>query len=169
MRPPILYAVAVGLALVLAGCNSQNAERPPTGQKGPVVAERPAAPRLPATHPSVSAPTDPASSITGRIALAPELAEKASPEAVLFVVARRPGQRIPAGVARLQDVTFPVQYTIRFPSGMNELVEGVELSARLDKDGSVGPPQPGDLEGAYLKNPVSVGENHADFILDKLH
>ncbi|MFQ5892979.1 MAG: hypothetical protein ACE5H5_01570 [Nitrospinota bacterium] len=167
MRRPFLCAGAVGLAVVLAGCNTQNAEPPPTGQKLPAVAERPAAPHAPTTPPPGPAPIGTTASITGRIALAPELAEKASPESVLFVIARRPGVRLPVAVERLQGVTFPVSYTLRFSSGGFE--DGVELSARLDRDGFAGPLQPGDLEGVYPTNPASVGEKHADIVLDTLH
>ena len=79
---------------------------------------------------------------------------------------------MPVAVVRLEGPTFPHSYTIgpqhmMIPSGRFE--GEVEISARLDGDGLVGPAQPGDLEGSYPNNPVSVGEGHVDFQLDKLY
>ncbi|MFQ5894117.1 MAG: hypothetical protein ACE5H5_07360 [Nitrospinota bacterium] len=170
MRPPILGALALGLACVLAGCNTQNADPPPKRAQAPATQERPAVPRpsgeLPPGHP----PIGQGATIHGRLSLAPGLAEKASPEAVLFIIARRPGRRAPLAVVRLQGVTFPLSYTlgpqhVMTPSGRFE--GEVEVSARLDKDGLIGPPQPGDLEGLYPRNPVSVGERGVDFTLNR--
>jgi cytochrome c-type biogenesis protein CcmH len=53
------------------------------------------------------------------------------------------------------------------------MVEGSELRgmvtvlARVDKDGQAGPPQPGDLEGQYDKNPTLVGAKDIEIQINK--
>ncbi len=170
MRSLVLWALAFGFVAVLAGCNTQNAEPPPKPGQAP--AERPAEPLAPGELPPGHPPIGQGSTITGRISLAPGLAEKASAEAVLFVIARRSGVRPPVAVVRLQGVPFPVSYAIgphhvMTPSGRFE--GALEISARLDRDGVAGPPEPGDLGGVYPDNPVSVGDRNIDFKLDKLY
>ena len=172
MRPAYHWALALWLALVLAGCNTQNAEPPPREIQASATTERfaesPSPLKLPPWHP----PIGKAATIEGRISLAPGLDGNTSPEAVLFIIARPSGSKMPVAVVRLEGPTFPVGYIIgpqhmMIPSGRFE--GEVEVSARLDGDGLVGPAQPGDLEGSYPNNPVSVGEGHVDFHLDKLY
>ena len=42
----------------------------------------------------------------------------------------------------------------------------VSIIARLDKDGSAGPAQPGDIEGEYAKNPTMVGAKNVEIVLN---
>jgi hypothetical protein len=41
------------------------------------------------------------------------------------------------------------------------------ISARLDKDGNPTTRQPGDLTGEYKSNPVEVGAQKVDIVIDK--
>ena len=44
----------------------------------------------------------------------------------------------------------------------------IVVSARLDKDGNPTTRQAGDLAGEYKKNPVAVGTQKVDIVIDKL-
>jgi hypothetical protein len=178
------WAAALIIGLLAIGCNTQNADPPQPEQKAagmasqempkghPPIGQMPSGQmpsgQMPSGHPTVS---EEGPTISGTISLAPELTEKASPEAVLYIIARREGDNTPVAVARLKEVTFPATYTLSRqhmmgPPGAED--QKVEVTARLDKDGFVGPPQPGDIEGSYPKNPVPMGEKNVDFKLDKI-
>lgn len=111
--------------------------------------------------------------LAGNVTLAPELADRAGKEGVLFVIVRRPqGSRRPVAVKRITNPQFPVPFTI---SDEDLMIQGaqlkgmVEVIARLDRDGSAGPPQPGDLEGAYERNPTLVGGGNIDIQINKAY
>ena len=111
--------------------------------------------------------------ITGRITLAPDLEELASKTNVLFVIVRRPdGPPRPLAVKRYDSPTFPLDYQI---TSQDQMVQGSELRgtvdviARLDRDGSAGPPQPGDLEGQYEENPATVGGENIHIQINKVY
>jgi cytochrome c-type biogenesis protein CcmH len=167
MKEYISGAAALGLVLLLVGCNTQNAEPPPPKEK-PAASKALAPGQVPVRQPPpIEGPT-----ISGTIFIDPKLAEKASPTAILYIVARPPGVRAPVAVERMVNVTFPVNYRLASqhlmgPSGPYQ--GKVEITARLDKDGFAGPPQPGDIEGTYPKNPVSFGQTRVDITLDKLY
>jgi cytochrome c-type biogenesis protein CcmH len=93
------------------------------------------------------------------------------PTDVLFIIVRRPqGLPRPIAAKRVDTPTFPVRFEI---SNEDVMVEGSELRgmvnvlARLDKDGQAGPPQPGDLEGQYEKNPTLVGARDIEIVINK--
>ena len=50
----------------------------------------------------------------------------------------------------------------------SELRGMVAVVARLDKDGSAGPAQPGDIEGEFAKNPTMVGAKNVEIVLNKV-
>ena len=111
--------------------------------------------------------------IAGRIAIDPSLATKVSPTDVLFVIARRPqGAPRPLAVKRIDTPKFPVTFEI---TNQDVMVEGSELRgmvdvvARLDKDGQAGPPQAGDLEGQFEKNPTLPGIRDIEIIINKAY
>lgn len=183
VRPSIWWAAALCTVFILAGCNSQNSEAPPPKQEAAQPAEStgkmpeghpPISMKIPEGHPAVgeSQPSvEEGPTISGTISLAPGLADKISPDAVLYVIARQEGLNAPVAVARLQGVTFPVDYALSRQHMMGSAdpsAGGLNVTARLDKDGFVGPPQPGDIEGAYTTKPVSMGDKDINFTLDKL-
>ena len=109
--------------------------------------------------------------IAGQITIDPKLADRVHPNDVLFIIVRRPqGMPRPIAVKRVEAPTFPVQFQI---SNEDVMVEGselrgmVEVLARLDRDGQAGPPQVGDLEGRFHKNPTLVGAHDLQIVLDK--
>ena len=92
----------------------------------------------------------PAWSVSGTVALAAELVGRVPPDAVLFVFARVPGQRMPAAVQRFPAPRFPVAFTLQAghagePDGAAPAQ--LEVVARVSRGGMAGPPQAGDLEG----------------------
>ena len=111
--------------------------------------------------------------IAGRISIAPQFVDRVRPNDVLFIIVRRPqGMPRPIAVKRVDTPHFPVLFEI---SGADVMVEGselrgmVEVLARLDRDGQAGPPQSGDLEGRYEKNPTLVGARDIQIVLDKVY
>ena len=50
----------------------------------------------------------------------------------------------------------------------SELRGMVVVVAPLDKDGSAGPAQPGDIEGEFAKNPTMVGADNIEIVLNKV-
>lgn len=111
--------------------------------------------------------------IAGRVDIAPDLAAKVSPTDVLFVIVRRPqGMPRPIAVKRIDGPRFPVAFEITNDDVMlqgSELRGMVDVVARLDKDGRAGPPQPGDLEGQFAKNPTLVGARDIEIVIDKVY
>jgi cytochrome c-type biogenesis protein CcmH len=111
--------------------------------------------------------------IRGTISLDPKLKAKLDNTAVLFVVARSansPGGP-PLAVKRIQRPVFPVSYAL---GQENVMIAGVALggkvnvSARLDRDGNPATREPGDLAGEYKKNPVEIGSEKVDIIIDQV-
>lgn len=109
--------------------------------------------------------------VAGRVTISPELARKVAPTDVLFVIVRRPGGAPrPLAVKRIEGPTFPVSFEITNADVMvqgSELRGMVDVLARLDKDGRAGPPQPGDIEGQFEKNPTLPGGRDLTIALTK--
>jgi len=111
--------------------------------------------------------------IAGRVTIDPKLADKVAPTDVLFVIVRRPsGPPRPVAVKRIDNPHFPVPFEI---TNKDVMVQGSELKgmvnvlARLDKDGKAGPPQEGDLEGEYEKNPTLAGGTDLEIVINKAY
>jgi cytochrome c-type biogenesis protein CcmH len=109
--------------------------------------------------------------IAGQVVLDPKLTDRVRQNAVLFIIVRRPqGVPRPIAVKRVDSPRFPVAFEI---SAADVMMEGTELRgmvevlARLDRDGQAGPPQAGDLEGRFEKNPTLVGAQDVQIVLDK--
>ncbi|HJU06674.1 MAG TPA: hypothetical protein VJ692_16115 [Nitrospiraceae bacterium] len=111
--------------------------------------------------------------IAGRVTIDPQLAAKVGPTDVLFIIVRRPqGAPRPVAVKRIDGPTFPVSFEI---TNKDVMVEGAELKgmvdvlARVDKDGRAGPPQAGDLEGQFEKNPTLPGARDIEIVINKAY
>ena len=111
--------------------------------------------------------------IAGRVSIDAELASRVKPTDVLFIIVRRPqGMPRPIAVKRIDAPTFPVAFEI---TNRDVMVEGSELRgmvnvlARLDRDGQAGPPQAGDLEGQFEKNPMLVGAKDVEIVINKAY
>lgn len=113
-----------------------------------------------------------AGSITGTVTIDPSVASKMAPTDVLFVIVRRPsGPPRPIAALRIEHPTFPQPFEV---TNADVMVQGSELRgmvavlARLDKDGSAGPAQPGDIEGEFAKNPTMAGAKDVEIVLNRI-
>jgi cytochrome c-type biogenesis protein CcmH len=107
--------------------------------------------------------------LTGTVRIRPGLTGKIRPGDVLFVIARR-GPGPPLAAKRIPNPSFPVSFRL----GPEDMVmasgsfEGeVSVVARIRKGGAAGPAQPGDLEGAYERNPVKIGVAPIEIVIDR--
>lgn len=111
--------------------------------------------------------------VAGRVTLAPELADRVTGSGVLYVIVRRPqGPPRPLAVKRIESPRFPIEFTVTRDDVMiqgTQLTGMVDVVARLDKDGSAGPAQPGDMEGAFERNPTLVGGTDIEIVIDKIY
>ena len=109
--------------------------------------------------------------VAGRVTITPKLAGLVSDTDVLFVIVRRPqGSRRPIAVKRIDQPQFPVEFEVTKEDVMirsSELRGMVDVVARLDRDGSAGPPQAGDLEGQFERNPTLVGGRDIEIQINK--
>ena len=106
--------------------------------------------------------------ITGLVTVSPGMQAKVQPTDVLFIIARK-DVGPPLAVKKISNPSFPVAYAltsndVMFPG--TPFQGEVRVIARVDKDGSAGPAQPGDLEGTAAKVPARVGDRDVDVIID---
>jgi len=111
-------------------------------------------------------------SIAGTVTIDPSVVAKMASTDVLFVIVRRPsGPPRPLAALRIEHPTFPQPFEI---TNANVMIQGSELKgmvaifARLDKDGSAGPAQPGDIEGEFTKNPTMAGAKDVAIVLNRV-
>lgn len=155
--------LAAGFALLMvSGCDQHVAPLPEHG-----------GPALPVSRPMdamTPAPVGGAARLSGTITIAPELSAKLTGSEVLFVMARRSGGGPPMAVKRIQRPVFPMSYTL---SAADQMVQGqpfsgeVSVTARIDRDGSAGPPGPGDMEGMIAQ--AVIGNTGLDIVIDKAY
>ena len=141
------------------------------GIKGPVAAK--AAPKAEA-KPAKGAEAKPAAggaSVSGRVALAPAIAAKASPGDTLFILARAVnGPRIPLAVLRKQVSDLPFEFTLDDALAMSPELKlsgfpEVIVAARISKSGNA-IAQSGDLQGTSA--PVKVGAKGLSITIDSV-
>src|SRR5713226_3073227 len=114
-----------------------------------------------------------ASSIRGVVSIDPKLKAQVNSQSVLFIIARSAGSSggPPLAVKKIDHPTFPVSYSLGPDNVMipgTTLSGKISVSARLDKDGDPTTREPGNLSGEYKKNPVEVGEQKIDIVLDQV-
>ena len=110
--------------------------------------------------------------IQGIVSVDPKLKTKIDGQAVLFIIARSPdsGGGPPLAVKKVERPVFPVSYSL---GPENVMIPGVPfsgkviISARLDKDGNPLTREPGNLIGEYKKNPVEIGSQKVDIVIDQ--
>jgi len=110
---------------------------------------------------------NPGGTITGTVTLAPQLSPEVPPGGALFLIARK-GDSPPLAVKRFPNPTFPLTFSLGPEDQMlaGTPFEGeVTLLARLKRNGTAGPPAPGDLEGR-VRGPVGVGQQGVGIVLD---
>jgi len=114
-----------------------------------------------------------ASSIRGVVSIDPKLKAQVNSQSVLFIIARSASSSggPPLAVKKIDHPTFPVSYSLGPDNVMipgTTLSGKISVSARLDKDGDPTTREPGNLSGEYKKNPVEVGEQKIDIVLDQV-
>lgn len=127
--------------------------------------------------PPVARPVDDQAAFSGTIRIADHLVNRLPERATLFIIARpAPTGGPPLMVKRLPMPVFPFAYSLTEMDGMMpgqpvdfSDVGALYLTVRIDLDGSVGPPQPGDMEGTAAQNPVPVGSRDADIVIDRIY
>jgi tetratricopeptide (TPR) repeat protein len=111
--------------------------------------------------------------IQGTIDIDPRLKAMADSQAVLFIIVRTANSAAgpPLAVKKIDRPAFPLSYSL---GPENVMLQGtpfsgkVFISARLDKDGNPMTRETGNIAGEYKKNPVEVGSNKVDVVLDRL-
>ena len=102
--------------------------------------------------------------VSGTIEIDPDLLKYARASDTVFVIARPATGGPPVAVERLQGKNYPLIFKLTEKNIMihqNTLDFPLNLTVRVDKDGNAMTKDPGDLAGAYEKNPVSL---HAENI-----
>lgn len=107
----------------------------------------------------------------GTISVDAKLKSKVDARAVLFIIVHPAGSTAgpPLAVKRIEHPLFPLSYSL---GPENVMMPGLSfsgkvlVSARLDKDGNPVTKQPGDMTGEYKKNPVEVGSQNVDIVID---
>jgi cytochrome c-type biogenesis protein CcmH len=108
--------------------------------------------------------------ISGRVTLAPHLADKGSPTDTLFVFARAAeGPPMPVAITRVMKKDLPFTFRLddsNSPMPARKLSDAgtVVIVARLSKSGNA-MPQSGDLQG--MSQPVKPGVNGINVLIDR--
>jgi len=110
--------------------------------------------------------------IQGTISIEPKLKTKHQGGGILFIIARRAATQggPPLAVKRIASPVFPLSYSLGKENMMipGSSFEGkVNIVVRLDKDGDPLTREPGDLTGNYHKNPVEIGSQNVDIMLNE--
>lgn len=110
--------------------------------------------------------------IQGVITIDPKLQATHQGGGILFIIARRAATQggPPLAVKRIASPTFPLSYSL---SKENMMIPGssfagrVNIVVRLDKDGDPLTRGAGDIIGNYHKNPVEIGSQNVDIVLNE--
>lgn len=108
------------------------------------------------------------SPVRGTLRLAPELEGRVPPGATLFLIARTGQAGPPLAVKLISNPSFPLEFEIGPDDRMMQQVPfagPMQLSARLDADGSATTRQPGDLTGA-ASGTVEAGDTGVVITID---
>ncbi len=137
---------------------------------------------LPSDHPTMgeTASTQISSepgSISGTIRLSPELTTRMPKNAYLYLIAReRADGGPPYLLKRIRVPSFPYSFTMGQADVGKMFGDGIVLAeipemyliARIDQDG-MAMPQPGDLEGTCLQNPIAGGAQGLEILIDRAY
>ncbi len=111
--------------------------------------------------------------VTGEIRVSEQLQSTLKQTDVLYIIARGFQSGPPSAVKRIAKPQFPLKYTIGPEDAMIPGTPGFEsggqltMSARISRSGNASP-SPGDLEGAYAKNPTTAGSAGIDILIEKI-
>jgi len=152
------FGLALLLAIAITGCVQRNVERISAEE----AASMPAPPPPSAQPQQAATPEVAATSLTGRVEVAPELASAVPSNATLYLIVRVAGRvgGAPLAVQQIPDPSFPYEFRITERDAMIEgtpLLGEMTLSARLDQDGNAFSTSAGDLTGEV--SPVVAGDS----------
>ncbi|OGR95819.1 MAG: hypothetical protein A2902_01905 [Elusimicrobia bacterium RIFCSPLOWO2_01_FULL_64_13] len=136
---------ALTLALAVSACSKKNEEK--------------------AAH------ADEPLSISGTIRLDPSLARKVKGSDSIFLIARPVEGGPPLAVEKFTGKDYPYAFTLSGTHMMTEHTHAhgpVALTVRVDKDGNAMTKEPGDLLGAYAKNPVSLQAEGVEIVVNEI-
>jgi len=166
-------------ALWVVSCGQHYEESPDPPPK------RPPKTSLPAGHPKFAKGEYEAKpgivsgkTVQGIVSLSPELVGKVPLNAYLYILAReRPGGGPPYAFKMMRVPQFPYKFTLTQSNVSQMFGEGIVLEeipemylvAKIDRDGRVGPVQPGDMEGACPDNPIVAGSEVREILIDKIY
>ncbi|MEE9551102.1 MAG: cytochrome c-type biogenesis protein CcmH, partial [Candidatus Binatia bacterium] len=113
------------------------------------------------------------SRIEGTISVDPKLKAKLNSRDALYIIVRSAGSAggPPLAVKKVGRPVFPLSYSL---GPENMMIPGrpfsgkVNVYVRLDKDGNAMTRDPGSLKGDYKKNPVEIGSQRVDIIIDQV-
>jgi cytochrome c-type biogenesis protein CcmH len=122
---------------------------------------------LPAGHPPIGdAPAGKA--VTGIVSISPQVAGRAAPTDVLYLIARSRATKAVVAVRRETDVRFPHTFTLSSADAMvadQPFAGPFDITARLSKSGDA-IPVPGDLEGTAAA--VAEGATKVALVIEKV-
>ncbi len=137
----------------------------------PEGAERAAqAPAVMPPPPGEAAPPENAAPIQGTIRLADGLEASAPRDGVLFLIARSGDAGPPLAVKRFASPRFPLRFSIGPDDRMLRALPfqgAMQLSARLDRDGSASSREQGDLQGA-AQGRYEPGARNVEIVIDEV-
>ena len=116
------------------------------------------------------APATTSTSVSGRVAIKPELASKAASNDTLFIYARaKSGPKMPLAILRLTVSDLPASFTLTDDMAMTPTMKmssfpEVVIEARISKSGQAVPAS-GDLQG--FSEPVKLGHNDIAIMIDR--
>jgi hypothetical protein len=172
-----LSGVLIVCGLILSGCGQHYEEgsHPPPKPLPPNV--------LPVGHPSLKFAhslklnTAGKGAISGVVRLSSALITRVPGNAYLYLIAReRADGGPPYLLKKIRVPDFPYEFTMDQGDVGQMFGEGIVLSeipemyliARIDQDG-MAMPQPGDLEGTCLQNPIAGGAQNLEIVIDRAY
>lgn len=135
-----------------------------------VAASEPVETNLQPVKNDTDAPSTTSTSVSGRVAIKPELASKAASSDTLFIYARaKSGPKMPLAILRLKVSDLPATFTLTDDMAMTPTMKmssfpEVVIEARISKSGQAVPAS-GDLQG--FSEPVKLGHNDIAIIIDR--
>ena len=162
----LLRFMAPAVLVLFTACDQNVRPLPESGVSAPPPMMRANTPAQPAGD---AMPQGGSGVISGTISLAPELSDKLTGKEVMFIMARR-GGGAPLAVKRVARLVFLMSYSL---TGADQMASGtpfsgqMEVVARIDRDGSAGPLQTGDMEGNVLS--ATVGRTDVDIVIDRMY
>lgn len=136
----------------------------------PVAAPEPVETNIQPVKNDTDTPTGNSTSVSGRVAIKPELSSKAALSDTLFIYARaKSGPKMPLAILRLKVSDLPASFTLTDDMAMTPTMKmssfpEVVIEARISKSGQAVPAS-GDLQG--FSEPVKLGHNDISIVIDK--